>query len=123
MLLNLAKETDLDKWLSPSDRKDLSSFVWIGFCHENFLGLFVGDSSRQIWEAHWWGRESARRSLTDCRESLKLFFKEVKVDFVYGLTPCENKTGLKMAKLLGFIPLSFQKNNLGKVCLLTRKDR
>jgi hypothetical protein len=51
-----------------------------------------------------------------------MFSKNTEAKFLFGLTPCENKKALKMAKLLGFVPQRFMADRLGKMCLLTRKE-
>ena len=120
--MKFGTQKDLEDFLTLEELKLLGSLPWICLRKENFLALFVADESKKEWEAHWWSRESAKRSLTDCREALKIFNKEMKVSWVWGITPLENKKALKMAKLLGCIPVGFRKGNLGELCLLTRKD-
>lgn len=117
------KLSDLQAWLSPDDLAQLQSFRWLAYKAPGFLSLFLGSQDFSSWESHWWGTGSAHAALTACRESIKMFFKDTGKDSVLGLTPCQNKKGLKMARLLGYKPLGFQKNWKGEVCLLSVKEK
>lgn len=114
---------DLETWLGPEELERLKDFRWLGYKAPGFLSLFVGSQDFSTWESHWWGIGSARAALTACRESIKMFFKDTGKASVFGLTPCLNKKGLKMAKLLGYKPLGFQKNLKDEVCLLSVKEK
>lgn len=120
--LRLALRSDLEKWLTEEDFDFLDGLPWIGFCHPSFLALFVADGKREKWEGHWWSSESAMSSLTDCQKAIKMFSKNTGAKSLFGLTPCENKKALKMAKLLGFVPQRFMQDRLGRMSLLTRKE-
>lgn len=113
---------DLEDWLTKDDFDRLGNLPWIGFCHDSFLALFVGNAEQTCWEGHWWSRENATRSLTDCRKAIKMFGKKTGAKELFGLTPCEDKKALKMARLLGFVPQRFMADRLDKTCLLTRKE-
>lgn len=123
MLERATRLSDLQVWLSPEDLSQLQSFRWLAYKAPDFLSLFVGSQDFSSWESHWWGTGSARAALTVCRESIKMFFKDTGRDKVFGLTPCKNKKGLKMARLLGYKPLGFQENWKGEVCLLSVKEK
>ena len=123
MLKRVLRESDLQAWLSSEDLAHLQGLRWLAYKAPDFLSLFVGSQDFSRWEAHWWSTASAFQSLTACRESIKMFFKDTGKEQVLGLTPCLNKKGLKMARLLGCRPLGFMKNWKDEVCLLSVKEK
>lgn len=121
--LRPATMRDLVIWLEPDDLKEIAQLKWLGYTAPGFLSLFVNKGDPTEWQAHWWSQVGARSSLTACRESIKMFFKEAGADYIVGLTPCDNQKGLKMAKLLGFTPHGFMRDSNGKLSLLTSKEK
>ena len=121
-VLTRATLEDVKEVLSLEEFQHLEGCRWLAYKFQNFLILFVGSEDFQRWEAHWFGQGSAFKALTACQESLKIFFKETGVKSVIGITPCLNKTGLKMAKVLEFKPLGFMLNWKEEVCLVSIKE-
>ena len=121
-LKEISNWSELSLWLTEEEQKRLAPFSWLAWGNEDFLALFLGLDFQSRWEAHWWSRESAKSSLTDCKSSIKMFFKKTGVPEILGITPCVNIKALKMAKLLGFQPLGFKKNWLNEVCLVSIKE-
>ena len=119
-MLSPATWEDLEAWVPASGLSRLPGHTWLAYKAPGFLSLFVQGNG--TWESHWWSTSSAFASLTACRESLKMFFKDSKAQSVLGLTECENKRGLKMARLLGYKPLGFQRTLEGKMALLSIKE-
>lgn len=120
--LNLSRATwdDLLPWVPTSGLERLQGLTWLAYKAPGFLSLFVQGGGE--WESHWWSSASAFRSLTACRESIKMFFKDTGAQHVWGLTELENKKGLKMARLLGYKPLGFKMTLEGKPALLGIKE-
>lgn len=61
------------------------------------------------WEAHWFARPSCSgiEAFKTLKKCLAEFFKKHYNETVFGLTPLEKKSALKMARLLGFTPIGF----------------
>lgn len=61
------------------------------------------------WEAHWATRQgcTGQKAFRTLKKCLAEFFKNHYNETVFGLTPLEKKSALKMARLLGFTPIGF----------------
>ena len=113
----------LRRFLSKEDLKFLRDFKWKAYSdRKGFLSLFLSLDGK-IWESHWWSQGSAFKSLTACRKSLKMFFEDTGVDFVFGRTPCENIKALKMARILGYQPIKIDWADDGIPYLISRKEK
>lgn len=121
--LHMLQSSELEAHFSPEAWNRLQAFDWIALGREDFQVLFVHLDSG-VWEGHWKGTE-ARTSFKFCKKALLALEEQDPGCEVRGVTPCENKRALKMAKLLGFKPLGFKIDNDGKVslCSVWKGDR
>lgn len=94
---------------------------WLGLRRGGCFALFV--SGNGVWESHWTclPRVSGRIAFKFCQEVLPEAGRLTSARKFIGLTPVENKKGLKMARLLGYKPLGMGLA-FGKLCLVSIKE-
>ena len=113
----------LRRFLEKEEIENLKRFKWIAYTdRKDFVSVFL-TLDEKLWESHWWGRGSAFKSLTACKESIKMFFEDTGADCVFGITPCKNIKALKMARILGYQPLEIRWADGGIPYLISRKEK
>lgn len=94
---------------------------WLGLRRNGCYALFVYGNG--IWESHWTclPRVSGLTAFKFCKEVIPRAGILTGAKRFIGLTPVENKKGLKMARLLGYKPLGMGLA-FGKLCLFSIKE-
>lgn len=77
----------------------------------SFISVFIPQQEKleapDYWEAHWFSKCSGIKSFRFCKKSLAEFFKSHYNTRIVTLIDPRNITGLKMVRLLEFIPRGF----------------
>lgn len=78
--------------------------VFLG--NSRFLGVFIPDQIGEnpgLWEPHWFAKCPGIIAYRSAKKALAEFFKINYNAYLIGVTDCNSKEALKMAKLLGFV--------------------